>query len=426
MADPAPCNAASTEQRRRFERARWEAFALTWVVYFACYLTRRDFDGAKPGMMASGDYTKAQVATLDTIFLGSYAAGHFVAGPVGDWLGARRVVLVAMATSVAANVAFGLLHPMPALAAAIALNGLAQAFGYPQCCKIIAAWFSPSTRGRASSWFLTSYTLGDIAAKALAGTMVNHAGWRWAFFAPAGIVTGLLALLVLRLRARPEEAGLTLAAYSEVEPDPLPAVRERFGAAMLALLARPAVWLICLGYFLLKLGRYTFLGWSNVFLFEQLGYGAGDATLATIPITVGGLGGTLAAGYVSDRAFGGRRAPVAVICLGSLAVLTLAYAQLPAGAPARAMALHLAIGFFLFAADTIMSMATAMDLGGDRGAASAAGLINGVGSVGATLSPLLGATVSTRLGWVNAWYCLASLMGLGALVMLPRWRARGR
>lgn len=421
---------AEPPAKQGFLRAQREAFLLTWLVYVAFYLTRKDFDGAKPGMMAPhdglpGDYTKAQVATLDTFFLGSYAAGHFLAGPLGDWLGARRVALFGLGLSVAANVAFGLLHPMPALTVAITLNGLAQALGYPQCCKIIAAWFPPAERGRASAWFLTSYTLGDIGAKALAGAMVNHVGWRWAFFLPAGIVAGLLALLVLRLRGTPSEAGVQSEHEAAAEKDARPGEKHRFGSELAALLRRPAIWLVCSSYFILKMARYTFLGWSNVFLFEKLGYPPGDATLATIPITVGGLFGTLAAGYASDRLFQARRAPVAVLSLLGLAVLTPVYAHLQPGQPGLAMALHLGVGFCLFAADAIMSMATAMDLGTGKGAASAAGVINGAGSVGATLSPFLGAYVSTRFGWTNAWYVLAALMVVAAAITLPRWKKVG-
>ncbi|MGC4122036.1 MAG: MFS transporter [Myxococcales bacterium] len=427
----APAPAPSRPGFQRAQRAQREAFLLTWLVYVAFYLTRKDFDGAKPGMMAPhdglpGDYTKAQVATLDTFFLGSYAAGHFLAGPLGDWLGARRMALVGLGLSVLANVAFGLLHPVPALTVAITLNGLAQALGYPQCCKIIAAWFPPEQRGRASAWFLTSYTLGDIAAKALAGAMVNHVGWRWAFFVPAGIVTGMLALLFLRLRGTPAEAGVQEAAKPSSEPvKDQPHGHPRFGSELLALLRHPAIWLVCSSYFILKMARYTFLGWSNVFLFEKLGYKAGDATLATIPITVGGLVGTLAAGYASDRLFQARRAPVAVLSLVGLAILTPIYAHLEPGQPGLAIGLHLGVGFCLFAADAIMSMATAMDLGTGKGAASAAGVINGAGSIGATLSPFLGAYVSTRFGWTNAWYVLAVLMAVAAVITLPRWNKSG-
>lgn len=412
---------------RRFRFLRWETFALTWLVYVAFYLVRKNFDGAKPGLLAAG-FAKGEVATIDGAFLTAYALGQFVAGPLGDWLGAKRVILAGLTISIGANLAFGFLEPVPLLATALAINGLAQACGFPLCCKIIAAWFPASMRGRASAWFLTSYTLGDIAAKTLAGTLIDGAGWRYAFLVPAGIVTGLAALFALRLRASPREAGLPEVAEIDGEPEDqgAPTMPGRFGGELLRLLRMPATWVVCGSYFLVKMARYTFMGWSGVFLFEQLRYSPGDATLQTIPIAVGGFVGTLSAGYAPDRLFGSRRAPVVVFCILGLAAVTPLYAGLSSGETAKAMALHLLIGLFAYGADAIMSATMAMDLGGAEGAASAAGLLNGIGSVGATLSPVLGAWVSTQFGWTWAWYFLSGLLLVSAALMAPRWNRTDR
>jgi len=48
--DPLSSRAVSAPPAPAFARAQREAFALTWLVYTAYYLVRKDFDGAKPGM----------------------------------------------------------------------------------------------------------------------------------------------------------------------------------------------------------------------------------------------------------------------------------------------------------------------------------------------------------------------------------------
>ena len=392
--------------RRRFSLLRWEAFALTWLIYVAYYLVRKNFDGVKPGMVEDG-YTKDQVAVIDSTFLACYAIGQFLAGTLGDWFGTKRVVIGGMALSVAANVVFGFAHPVPILVAALAVNGLAQSCGFPLCCKLIATWFPASTRGRASSWFLTSYTLGDIGSKALTGALMKSPGWRYAFFFPAGIVTGVIVLLLLRLKDSPRSAGLPDVAdfHGEAEPPVnmnMEVEKPAFGREALDLLRLPGMWTISSTYFLVKLVRYTLLGWSNVFLFQELAYSPSDSTLATIPLVVGGVLGTLAIGYASDKLFQTRRVPPMVFSMLALSILIVCYAQLGPDQRTAVIILFLLMGFFVYAVDSMLSATCAMDLGSSRAAGSAAGIINGFGSIGAILSSYVGARVSAMFGWTWA------------------------
>lgn len=425
---PVPA-APAADVRRRFDTLRWEAFALTWLVYVAFYLVRRNLDGAKPALLDAGALTIDQLAWVDGAYLACYAAGQFVAGPIGDWLGARRVVLGGLCLAVAANVAFSFGTSVEVLATAQAVNGLAQACGFPLCCKVIAAWFPVSMRGRASSWFLTSYTLGDLAAKGLAAVLAREVGWRAAFFAPAGLVFGFIVLLALRLKASPGQAGLPDVATMSGETEPAAAdgqAKGKFGADLVELLRAPAMWILIASYTQLKMVRYVFVGWTNVYLFDQLHYAADAATLATLPMIFGGLLGTLATGWISDRLFGARRAPPVVIELLLLAGVTVGFAYLGEGQPIAVQVTLFVAGFLVYGADAVLSAASAMDVGSERAAASAAGLINGAGSVGAVLSPFVGAWVSVRFGWTVAWWLLAGMLVVSAALLATQWRVVGR
>jgi len=422
---------AGAKLRARFRLGQREAFTLAWLLYVALYLVRRNYDGTKPALL-DGDpaaLTKEGLAVIDTAYLVAYAGGSFFAGVLGDWLGARRVILVALAVAVTANVVFGLADSVAVMAAAQGVNGLAQACGFPLCVKIVAAWFPPSRRGSASSLFLTSYTLGDFAAKGLAAKMVAGPGWRYAFFVPSALVLVFLAIVAWRLRASPKEAGLPDVAEVTGEAEPVKAAvapAASFGSEAVELLRLPAMWSILSSYALLKLVRYVFVGWSNVFMFEKLGYSAADATLATLPMTLGGLAGTVASGWMSDRLFKGRRAPVVVIEIVGLALATVAYAQLTVDDRTLAVVLNVLVGFLVYGADSVLSAASAMDLGAEKGAATAAGIINGAGNVGAIASTAVGAFLSSWLGWTGAWYALAGTLLVSAILLAPRWNARGR
>jgi sugar phosphate permease len=86
------------------------------------------------------------------------------------------------------------------------------------------------------------------------------------------------------------------------------------------------------------------------------------------------------------------------------------------------------IGACLFGPDSVISGAAAQDAGGPRAAATAAGLVNGVGSVGAILQGGLNAWVSRVYGWPAVFYVLILLAFASAAALVPaviRERARG-
>ena len=79
------------------------------------------------------------------------------------------------------------------------------------------------------------------------------------------------------------------------------------------------------------------------------------------------------------------------------------------------------IGVMTYGPDSILCGATAMDIGGKKGAATAAGIINGVGSAGQLLSPFIAAYFSETLGWNALFYGFVVLAVIGALLAVSKW-----
>jgi sugar phosphate permease len=67
----------------------------------------------------------------------------------------------------------------------------------------------------------------------------------------------------------------------------------------------------------------------------------------------------------------------------------------------------------------LATAAVPQDLGGPRAAASAAGLINGIGSLGAVLQGALTALVVQQWGWEALFFAFIGLALLSGLVLLP-------
>jgi sugar phosphate permease len=197
---------------------------------------------------------------------------------------------------------------------------------------------------------------------------------------------------------------------------PAPARAE---GSVLKTLRDPVVLTLGAAYFLLKPARYALLLWGPVLIVERLP--DVDTVLAASTLVAFGITGCAAPiliGFVSDKLFGSRRVPPAVLSLVLLAVATALFTPLTASGSVVVMILVLSfIGLAVYAADSMISCTAAVDFGKAEGAGTAAGVVNGCGSVGAILGGLLPGFLSANV----LFYGFAGAALLAALIMLPRW-----
>ncbi len=137
-------------------------------------------------------------------------------------------------------------------------------------------------------------------------------------------------------------------------------------------------------YFFLKPTRYMILFWSPLYLNEKLGTDIAESGFLSGMFELAGPLGVVCGGFLSDVVFRSRRMPVCVIFFLLLSVLLFLFNGLPANRIALGLGL-LGIGFLLFAPDSLISGTAAIDFGTQKGSGTAAGLINGVGSIGAAV-----------------------------------------
>jgi sugar phosphate permease len=195
------------------------------------------------------------------------------------------------------------------------------------------------------------------------------------------------------------------------------------------ILRLPAVWSIGLSYFGLKLIRYSILFWLPFYLRKELGYSESAAGYLSVSFEVGGIAGAIVVGLISDRYFADRRRVLASRMIALLAVALLLYTRVAALGPAANFAGMALVGFCLFGPDALISGAAAQDIGGAAAAATAAGVINGMGSIGAILQGWVTVGISQTLGWGALFYlfvalALASALALRVVGAAPKEAAR--
>jgi sugar phosphate permease len=399
-------------ERKRDFRGLAIAFALTWLAYGSYYLCRKNFSVAKSAMQGELGLSDATLATIDTAYLAAYAIGQFASGRLGDRVGARRLVGFGMLATAALSIVFGFGRVGPLFVLAFGLNGFAQSTGWPGTVKAMAEHTEPKTRGRVMGIWGTCYMFGGIAASAVAGFVLAHHGWRATFWVPAIFVAGVGILVLAFLRPgpgatmEPSEKGVTST--------------DRTGDAQRRVLENPLTWCYGAAYFALKIIRYSILFWLPFYLERALGLKGGTPAYLSTSFEIGGVVGTVLIGIASDRML--HRIPRAAFAMVSMIGLAGAlflygrFGSLGMSVNFAAMAL---VGALLFAADSLLSGAAAQDIGGAHGAAMAAGVVNGVGSVGAVLQGWITLGASKLWGWDGLFYAFLVLSLLGAAALVP-------
>jgi OPA family sugar phosphate sensor protein UhpC-like MFS transporter len=411
---------------KSLQRWRVQIFLITWLAYAAFYFTRKAFSVAKLGIGEdpSFELDKAAMANLDALYLAAYAVGQFTWGIFSDRFGPRVVVLGGLVISSLAALVMGTFATLPIFATCMVVQGLAQSTGWSGLCKNIGSFFATRERGRVLGYWSTCYAFGGLVATPFAGWwayQVFH-DWRMAFISSALVVFGVAVLFFLLQRNKPEDVGLPPVEAATTPERKADTPHEGHWNALRKVLKNRTVLVLGLAYFLLKPARYAILLWGPVIVYERMP-AIGKVASAIVPTAfeLAGLVGPILIGYASDKLFGARRMPACVLSLVALtACLALFVPAMQSGSLYLVVGLLFMMGMTLYGPDSMLSGSAAIDFGTQDGAGTAAGFVNGCGSIGAILGGLLPGYFDT----VTVFLVFTAAALLASLMLVPFWNSR--
>jgi OPA family glycerol-3-phosphate transporter-like MFS transporter len=185
------------------------------------------------------------------------------------------------------------------------------------------------------------------------------------------------------------------------------------------LLASRFFWLVCLLSLGTTLLRETFNLWTPTYFVEFVGLSNADAASKSALFPLFGGVSVLLAGFLSDRlGLNGRSLVLFGGLVSGTCCLFLLGRVSPHGNPWLPVALVALVGFLLLGPYSYLAGAMSMDFGGEKGSATAAGIIDGVGYLAGVMSGDTMARVTVQYGWRNAFLGLAAVCLLTAAVAL--------
>lgn len=410
---------------KEFKIWRWRIFAATWLTYAGLYFARKPFSIVKANLGDAYSWDTEALGALGAFYLVAYTIGQFIAGAAGQKWGPRLVLLSGIALSIAANAACGITNSYALFAVFVTLNGLGQSTGWSNCVGTMGQWFRKDERGRVMGVWATNYQVGGMLANGLAAFALGAWGFKYSFFA------GSLALLVVWVfvyfnhRNKPSDVGLEDINEEVLEID------ENGDKVAEVVWPRAVVLNIAIVgvfYFFVKFIRYAIWSWAPFLLQKNYGLDGDDAGYISTVFDAAGILGVIACGWLSDRVFNSRRAFTSfVFILGMVVSCVLLYTVGSNSVWLFAVCMGM-IGFTLYGPDALMTGAGAIDVGAAKRATVAAGVINGMGSVGAVVQELvLGRMLKTQsVEYVFGTLLFSALAALACLAYLL-WRgARGK
>ncbi|XP_076011290.1 glucose-6-phosphate exchanger SLC37A1 isoform X2 [Genypterus blacodes] len=418
---------------------------------------------------------KQLLGAMDYSFLCAYAVGMYLSGIIGERLPIRLYLTVGMVTSGLFTCLFGLgyiynVHNLGFYVFVQVANGLVQTTGWPSVVTCIGNWFGKGRRGLIMGLWNSHTSVGNILGSLIAGYWVSS-NWGMSFIVPGLIIAamGVVCFFFLiehpndlkSLHAQTSSPGQSLPAknwsggvnghtevylqYKEgknksydtelllprdqgsvclpvqqvvvVKSESEPSAISFMGALRI-----PGVIEFSLSLLFAKLVSYTFLFWLPLYITKAAHLDAKKAGDLSTLFDVGGIVGGILAGVISDKL--GKRATTCAIMLLLAAPTLYGFSMISQLGLGPTVAMLLVCGGLVNGPYALITTAVSADLGthkslkgNARALSTVTAIIDGTGSVGAALGPLLAGVLSAG-GWDQVFYMLMTADFLALLLLL--------
>ncbi|KAF7251169.1 Glucose-6-phosphate exchanger SLC37A1 [Varanus komodoensis] len=399
---------------------------------------------------------KQLLGALDYSFLCAYAVGMYLSGIIGERLPIRYYLTGGMFASGLFTAMFGLgyfynIHSLWFYIIAQVANGFVQTTGWPSVVTCIGNWFGKGRRGLIMGLWNSHTSIGNILGSLIAGCWVSTC-WGLSFVVPGIIITSMGIVCFLFLVEHPRDVNCSstssinyqsymngsdrffiqkpkLSTSKDPEMHCLLSNNEncskqpnhtnglfeglengKSAISFIGALRIPGVIEFSFCLLFAKLVSYTFLFWLPLYITNVEHLDAKKAGDLSTLFDVGGIFGGILAGIISDRLK--KRATTCGMMLLIAAPMLYVFSAISKMGPEATIVMLLICGALVNGPYALITTAVSADLGthkslkgNAKALSTVTAIIDGTGSVGAALGPLLAGLLSPS-GWNNVFYML--------------------
>lgn len=165
--------------------------AICTIVYFASYMTRKNYGAAMTEIIRALAVTKDEAGLVNTGLFLTYGAGQIISGILGDHIAPRKLIFLGLVLSGCCNVLMAAMPNILMMTVLWSINGFTQSLFWPPLVRMMAENLDKENYNRACISVSVGSSAATIAIYLLSSLCVFLSGWQLVF-----IICGTFGLLV--------------------------------------------------------------------------------------------------------------------------------------------------------------------------------------------------------------------------------------
>jgi OPA family glycerol-3-phosphate transporter-like MFS transporter len=417
-----------------YKKLRFQVFLGIFIGYASYYLVRKNFSLIMPDLLEQG-YTKSELGWVLSAISIAYGLSKFLMGNVSDRSNSRVFLTLGLILSATTMMLMGFIPLFTSsvliMFVVLFINGWFQGMGWPSCGRTMVHWYSINERGTKMSIWNVAHNVGGglIGPLAILGLAIFN-DWHSALYFPAMVALAVAILVYFLMRDTPRSCGLPpIEKWRNDYPDNYDAKtyqNELSGKDIFFkyVFKNKFLWYIAFANAFVYLIRYGVLDWAPTYLKEVRHLDLSESGWAYFLYEYAGIPGTLLAGWISDKVFGGRRAPASILYMLFVTLALFFYWQ------SKSLLIInislISVGFLIYGPVMLIGV-HALDLVPKKAAGTAAGLTGLFGYMGGALfANIAMGYIVQKFSWNAGFEVLIGASVISILLLILSWRSKNR
>jgi len=266
------------------------------LIYFASYLTRKNYGIVMEAVIASEGIAKADAGLVETLALISYGVGQVISGVLGDKFRPQRVIMVGLASTTVCNLLMPFCHELVLREIIWFINGFAQSMLWPPLVRIMSATMDSKTYSKVCANVNVAGIFGTILlylSSSLVWMKISEDGWRYTFYSSAFLCLIILVIWIFSFR---KISGDSRIAFEKKEK----AEKEKAKFPVRLILGSGIVF-IAIAIILQGMLRDGITDWVPTFIRETFSIGSDKSILMAVALPVLGVISLKLVGWVNEK-----------------------------------------------------------------------------------------------------------------------------